>query len=104
MIASVPDWLRVWAMEEYTMRWIRGRNGSRRKPCSTLSSKLLEMSELEKNALLVPSLCGEGSHDLRRLGNLHLQRWVTRSPARKSIVRTVWWSTEGLLGSNPSAK
>jgi len=75
--ASVPYWLRVWAVE----KWLAT------KPCSTLSSKLLEMFD----ALLVPNQCGEGSHDLRRLGNLHLQWWVTRSPATKSIARTMWW-------------
>jgi len=41
--ASVPNSLRVWAVEEYAMQWIRGRNGSRlkrnRKPYSTLFSK-----------------------------------------------------------------
>ncbi|QCD96376.1 hypothetical protein DEO72_LG6g1078 [Vigna unguiculata] len=51
--ASVPYWLRVWAVE----KWLAT------KPCSTLSSKLLEMFD----ALLVPNQCGEGSHDLRRL-------------------------------------
>ncbi|QCD87080.1 hypothetical protein DEO72_LG3g1611 [Vigna unguiculata] len=65
------------------------------KPYSTLSSELLEMLELVKNALLVPNLCGEGSHDLRRHGNLHLQRRVMRSLARKSIARTVWRCWKG---------
>jgi len=79
--ASVPDWLRVWAVE----KWIAT------KPCLTLSSELLEMFD----ALRVPNQCGEGSHNLRRLGNLHLQRRVTRSPTTKSIARTVWWCWKG---------
>jgi len=73
----VLDWLRVWAVE----KWLAT------KPCSTLSSELLEMFD----ALLVPNHCGEGSLDLRRLGNLHLQRRVARSLAMKSTARTVWW-------------
>ncbi|QCE10381.1 hypothetical protein DEO72_LG10g1611 [Vigna unguiculata] len=67
------------------------RNGPQRTPCSTLPSELLEMSELPKNALLVPNQCCEGSHNLRQLGNLHLQRRIMRSLTRKSIAITVWW-------------
>ncbi|QCE04546.1 hypothetical protein DEO72_LG8g2582 [Vigna unguiculata] len=56
--ASVPDWLRFWAME----KWLAT------KPCSTLSSESLEMF----NVLLVPNQCGEGRHDLR-VGGLQFE-------------------------------
>ena len=51
---SVLDWLRVWAVE----KWLAT------KPCSTLSSELLEMFD----ALLIPNQCCKGSPNLRRLG------------------------------------
>jgi len=79
--ASVPNWLRVWAVE----KWLAT------KPCSTLSSESLEMF----NALLFPNQCGEGRNDLRGLGNLHLQQRVMRSPMTKSIGRTMWWCWKG---------
>ncbi|QCD93102.1 hypothetical protein DEO72_LG5g1173 [Vigna unguiculata] len=52
--ASVLDRLRVWAVE----KWFAT------KPCSTLSSELLEIFD----TLLVPNQCGEGSPNLQRLG------------------------------------
>jgi len=66
----------------------------------TLSVPIMDLPETRKCKVnahgdLVPNQCGEGSHDLQRLGNLHLQRRVTRSPARKAIARTVCWCWTG---------